>query len=377
MTYRVPLTTITSITPIPNAERLEIARVYGWDIVVQKNRYQVGSVVVLIPIDSIIPQWLEDKVFPPNGKVKLHRHRVRQIRLRGQVSQGLLIDPADVAEGIASWAEANKKKKVDLELEQDLAEMIGVTKYEPEVHDNTPKAAIKRNKPLENPYFRKYNGITNIKWNPNAFVGQDVVIQDKYHGSHIRFGRAPFVANTFWKKVKKFLGLTPKFESVYGSNNVELTNRPGNKGFYGMNVYGTAIEKEGAFEFIEDGAFVHAELIGPGLQKNYTYGLTEHHIIVFDVRLMQEDGTQKWLDPEDAEKWADERGFDFAEVLYKGPFDKDVLEKLTVGRCSLGNEVREGVVVKARYHYDNQGDKVGFKSISPEYLADTSNSDEH
>jgi RNA ligase (TIGR02306 family) len=373
-TYKVPVAAIKQVLPHPNADKLEIAVIFDWNVVIPKDKYKAGDYVIYCPIDSILPQWLEDKMFG-NSKVKLHKHRVRQIKIRSFSSQGLIIPIHEVLEHVADYAKAQGLKEFSIHPDMDLARVLGITKYEPEIHDNTPKAKIERNKALENPYFRKYNGVTNIKWEPDLFKDEEIVIQSKLHGSHIRFGKAPFIANTFWKKVKALFGLNPKYENVYGSNNVELTNRFRHKGFYGDDIYGQAIKKADAFRNIEDGTFVHGELIGPGIQKNYTYGLKEHSIVVFDVRVIQEDGTQKWLNPEEAEAWAKKRNFKFVDVLYKGPFNKQIVEDLTVG-YDMG-EVREGVVVKSRYNYDRDGNKTALKSISPVYLDDHSNTDFH
>ena len=167
-TYKVPFTTILEISPHNNAERLEVATVYGFQVIVQKNKYKVGDTVVYIPIDSILPQWLEDKIFPytknADGvmvppKITLHHHRVRQIRIRGLASQGMLIDPYDIS---------NKVNFNKINLEDNLAPILGVTKYEPPVAgpSSTQGKDKQRNKSYEHPQFHKYNGLDNIKWFP-------------------------------------------------------------------------------------------------------------------------------------------------------------------------------------------------------------------
>lgn len=47
--------TITSLEPIPNADRIELARVLGWKCVVKKGGFKVGDKCVYIEIDSIPP----------------------------------------------------------------------------------------------------------------------------------------------------------------------------------------------------------------------------------------------------------------------------------------------------------------------------------
>lgn len=367
--FKVPLTRITDILPHPNAERLEYAKVYDFNVIVQKDRYKVGDFVFYLPIDSVLEPELEAALFPEGSKIKLHKSRIKQIKIRSCYSSGMLVDPKDVE---------NFVKPPYLE-DIDYSESLGVSKYEPPApafHSSVSGPKL-RDRPFTNPYFRKFNGITNIKWSPHAFKDEEVVIQCKLHGSHVRFGKAPFVANTFWKKVKKLFGLAPKFESVYGSNNVELTNRNNYKGFYGEDIYGKCLNRLDVFSKLKDGEFVHAELIGPGIQKGYDYGHTEHHIVIFDVRIMLENGTQRWLNPEEAERYAVERGFDFVPILYRGVFSKEILAKCTSGpSVYCPKEIREGCVVKSRYKYDVDQNKQAFKSINPEYL-DTDPSDNH
>lgn len=372
--FKVPFTRITEILPHPNAERLEYVKVYDFNVIVQKDKYHVGDYVFYAPIDSVLNNETEALLFGPDSKIKLHKGRVKQIKIRGYYSQGMIIDFGDVRSLIHKWTGG----KGGLKEEDDYSIALGITKYEPPVKSNSSMSGPRlRNKPFENPYFRKFNGISNIKWVPYAFKDEEVVIQEKIHGSHVRFGKAPFAPNTFWKRVKKFFGLAPKYECVYGSNNVELTNRSNYTGFYGEDVYGKCIDKLKLFDKIKDGEFIHAELIGPGVQKGYDYGLKEHHIVIFDVRVVQEDGTQRWFNPEEVEAFAKERGFDFVPVLYVGPFSKEVLEKHTSGpSVYFTKEIREGCVVKSRYKYDVEQNKQAFKSINPDYL-NTDPSDNH
>lgn len=366
--FKVPYTEILEILPHPNADRLEIAKVYGFFVVVQKDKYKVGDGVVYIPIDSILPQDLEARIFPKDSKITLNKSRVRQIKIRSFYSQGMIIDPKDLYS--LGWEYENSLEFSSFET--DLSLTLNITKYEPPTPEFQKATGPKqRNRPYSNPAFRAYNGITNVKWNPYAFKdGEEVVIQSKLHGSHIRFGKAPFSANTVWKKILKFLNLAPKFENNYGSNNVELTNRSRQKSFYGSDIYAAVLKKFDAFNKIKDGEFVHAELIGPGIQKGYTYGHKEHHLVMFDVRVLLEDGTQKWLNPEECEAFAKERGFDFVPVLYKGGYSKEIVDFHTTDiEIYYPKEIREGVVIKSRYSYDENQSKRAYKSINPAYLA--------
>lgn len=372
--FKVPLTKILAINPHGNAERLEVATVYGFQVIVGKGQYQVGDRVVYVPIDSVIDnQELEDLLFPPDSKIKLNNHRVRQIKIRGLASQGMLINPKDI-EDFANWELKD--------LEDDLAYDLGVVKYEPPV--SGPASTVgkdkQRNKKYEHPLFHKYNGVSNIKWFPNIFDGYDVVIQEKLHGTNARAGVLPFVPRTLFDRIKNWLGLAPKTQSVYGSNNVDISAKEASyKGYYEDNVYGDVFKKMDVFSKVRLGEIVYGEIVGPGLQKNYDYGLKECKFVLFDVKVLQPDGTFMWLDPKQVDNYAHQRGFDFVPVLYVGPWDKDKAYELSKGPSvyAPSQKVREGIVIKRSYEYNNEGNKTAFKFINEDYLADKNNTDNH
>lgn len=377
--FKVPLTKILAINPHGNAERLEVATVYGFQVIVRKDTYKVGDEVIYIPIDSNLPQWLEARVFPStkdeNGnivppKIKLNNSRVRQIKIRGLASQGMLINPKEFI--------IPERVKV----EDDLSELFGVTKYEPPV--SGPSSTIgkdkQRNKKYEHALFHRYNGISALKWFPNIFDDQEVVIQCKLHGTNARAAILPFQTNNLWKKFLKFVGLAPEYEKCYGSNNVEISAKPTKyKGFYEEDLYGKAFKSIDVFSKIKPGEIVFGEIVGEGIQKNYTYGHTDPHFVLFDVKELQPDGKFKWMNPDEVELYAKSRGFDFVPVLYKGIYDKEKAYALTFGPSVYcpSQKVREGIVIKSKYDYDNLGNKRAFKLISEDYLSDKNNSDNH
>lgn len=370
--YKVPYTAILDIQPHGNADRLEIATIYGFQVIVGKDQYQKGDRIVFIPIDSLLPKWLEDTLFPKDSKVVLRNSRVRQIKLRGRVSQGLIVDPQHIS---------SKVNPTYLQPEQDLAAILGITKYEPPLPGVAFMAGSKsRDKKDAHLLFHQYNGVNNIKWMPDYFKeGELVEIQCKLHGTNARIAVLPFVANTFVKKVKKFFGLAPKTERCYGSNRVDISSSFNYKGFYGQDIYGACFNDIKAFDKIKQGEIVYGEIIGPGIQQHYTYGLDKHHFVVFDVKILQNDGKFKWLDPMDVQTFCKERGFEHIPVLYRGPYNKELAYSLTKGPSVYNpvQKVREGIVIKAALDYDLEGNKRALKWVSEDYLADFSNTDNH
>lgn len=76
---------------------------------------------------------------------------------------------------------------------------------------------------------------------------------------------------------------------------------------------------------------------------------------------------------EEVEAYAKERGFDMVPILYRGKFNKDVIDSLVSGDsvyCPT-QKIREGVVVKKRFDYTDMkfpSSKGALKLINPEYL---------
>ena len=79
--------TISAIDPIEGADRIEVASILGWKVVVAKaDNFNVGDEVIYIEVDSKVPE--DDARF---AFLKDRKYRVRTIRLKGQYSQGLIL----------------------------------------------------------------------------------------------------------------------------------------------------------------------------------------------------------------------------------------------------------------------------------------------
>lgn len=375
-TFKVPVTTIREVLPHSNADKLEMAVIYGFQVVVAKGRYKAGDSVIYCPIDAVLPQWLEDALFPPGSKIdrKSAKRRIKQIRIRGVPSQGIII-PFDL---VANRVLADKYPN-----EHDLAKELGIIKYEPpEPSINVARAGGRKVKADENPYFHKYNGLENVKWYPEKFKADEIVVlQEKIHGMNARAALMPFVANSLWKKIKKFFGLAPKFQFCYGSNNVQIQDKSSYTGYYGEDIHGQVFKAIGVREKIKENETIYGEIYGHGIQKDYFYGCApgEHKFVLFDVKVLLEDGNQKWLTPDEVNAYAKERGFDVTPEIYRGPYiSLDFIKKFTEGDSVLcpSQKIREGVVIKAVENYDEFGNKRALKVISEAYL-DNDNTDFH
>lgn len=100
----VSVETIKSLEPIEGADRLELATVKGWKVVVQKDLYQPGDEALYFEVDSFLPiSYPQFAHLEPRGiKVVdgVVGHVLKTIKLRGQISQGMLVPISEFPDGV-------------------------------------------------------------------------------------------------------------------------------------------------------------------------------------------------------------------------------------------------------------------------------------
>jgi len=121
---------ILEINPIPGADNIEVATVKGWKLVVKKGEFTVGEKAIYCEIDSFLPikeefEFLRKSSFKRMGE--LEGFRLKTIKLRGQVSQGLLLPVLVLKDKI--YADQFKA----LQIGDDVSESLGIFKYEPPI----------------------------------------------------------------------------------------------------------------------------------------------------------------------------------------------------------------------------------------------------
>ena len=87
---------------------IETATVLGWEVVVKKGEYKVGDLCAYIQIDTVVPE------LPEYDFLRERKYRVRTIRLRKQISQGLIVPLPS-----GKWKEGD-----------DITDVLGIKKYE-------------------------------------------------------------------------------------------------------------------------------------------------------------------------------------------------------------------------------------------------------
>jgi RNA ligase (TIGR02306 family) len=152
----------------PNADRLDLAEIKGWQVVIGRGQYKAGDKVIFIPPDSVIPGGLADELNIRNYLGGSDNTRVKTVRLRGEMSFGLTIDVP---------------KSENWDVGYDCAADFGIEKYIPPLRATAGDAAP------EDAHFTRYTDIENIRNFPNVIKsGERVIATEKIDGSNCRTG---------------------------------------------------------------------------------------------------------------------------------------------------------------------------------------------
>lgn len=356
--FKVEVVTIDDIVPHPNADKLLIAKVKGWQSIIPKDKFKVGDKAVYIPVDSLLPPELEAKLFGVTAKIKLHGGRVRAIKIRQFISQGM----------VESFENLGLTGFLNTAVGKDVGAELGITKYEPPApaFQGAMGQSSPASKKKQNPNFTVYTKFPRIQNYPNIFApDEEVIVTEKIHGTNFRAGWVPFAATNWRQRLLKLLRLAPKWQFVYGSHYTQLSDKLLYNGYYEKNVYAEMVKKYSLETCLPKGMVVYGEIYGAGIQKGYDYGLKDSRdLVVFDIKQMD-----KYADYEVFKIITEIKELPTPPVLYRGPFNGLNLDEIVKGNSVLAptQKVREGVVVKPLIEGDLLPRK-GAKVISPEYL---------
>ena len=170
---------VWKIDAIEGADRIELAHVLGWQCVVNKGQFQPMDTAVYFDIDSFLPVRPEFE-FMRNSSYKKtdimgEGFRLRTMKFRGQISQGLLLP-------ISQFPEIPD----DAEVGMDVTELLGVKKWEIEERATTGGTVIG-----SLPYDIPHTDETRVQENPEliqAFAGLEYYISTKMDGSSHSIG---------------------------------------------------------------------------------------------------------------------------------------------------------------------------------------------
>jgi RNA ligase (TIGR02306 family) len=371
-TFKVEVTKIRAIEQIEGADTIQLAVVGDYRSVVRKNTYRAGDLAVYIPEAAIVPDNILEVLGLTGRLAGKQKNRVKAIRLRGCLSQGILY-PVDSGQDVGGpfivlpTEDGVGNALYDLQEGQDLAEEMGITKWEPPIPTYMEGEIYNAGTNITVKY-----DIDNFKSYPDILQdGEDVVMTEKLHGTFCGVGIVPEKDYNDKLYKSKFV----VFNKGNGAKGISFTNGERATG----NVYFRALLKANIFNKLEEMVarfnitsvphFVFGEVFGQGIQ-DLQYG-SEVSFRAFDSAKGYRDdleyhGVDKFI------TLCNVLEIDRVPELYRGPFSKEKMIEMTTGKETISGKaqhIREGVVIKPVVErWDSTIGRVILKSVSEDYL---------
>lgn len=341
-TFVCEVVKIDALEQIPGADFIELAVVSDYRSIVKKGQFSAGELVVYIPEGAIVPEKILEEMNLVGKLAGSQKNRVKGIRLRGYISDGLCYPNK-------GW-----------ELGQDVKEILEIKKYDPsEVLSSAGVpmfSRLKKKGPLAE-YGFKYDVEDMRKYKTCFDEGEEVIATEKVHGSCFVCGHIPEMNTTFLSSKGHFAnGIEIDYE------NPEME----------QNLWVQAFKKYNLKEVVEklsrefsDVVYFFGEAYG---NQDMKYGLSggAADFRAFGIRI-----GKKWLDFDDVMKICAENNVPVVPVLYRGPYSFDKIKEIASGNETLtGKEVhlREGVVVyPERERFHPRLGRLFLKFVSGEY----------
>ncbi len=325
---------ISAIRAIPDADKIETAQVRGWEVVVEKDRYQAGDLCLYFEIDSFLP------IAPDSFAVK---HGLDVLLLRGKNPKTLLIDGKQV-EGVVL-----KTIRFKGQISQGFVQAVGAFAHHPIGTDVSAEIGVYKYEPpmpaqlqglVKGPFpsFVPKTDEERIQNMPNVFSLCDLKTMDvteKLEGTSATFYK--------WQGTFGVCGRNFEYEETENNTYWKMAHQYGLTG-------------------MQEGFAIQGEIIGEGIQSN-PYKIRGNAFLVFGVwDIMQ----RRYLPRCDWQHAVGKPLLSLVPTVDVRPMDLNSIEallKIADGPSALNpNTLREGLVFK---QYDPH---LSFKVISNAYL---------
>lgn len=316
--------TIKMIRTADNSDNLDVVSVLGWEVVNKRGELAPGDTVVYVEIDTVLPERPEFEFMRSKG------FRVKTIRLRGNLSQGIVFPLSILPDG--EWTVGT-----------EVGDVLGITHYEKPIPVQMQGMMRSGCLPFGIPKTDEPR-IENFPEIVDALQGEQVYITTKVDGTSATYSMKD---GDFWVSGRK----------VSYKDDVE-------------NVYWKMAKKYKLAEKLQGfNVAVQGEIAGPGIQGNKMC-LKDHELFVFNV-IDLDNG--KFFDYTKLRAFCRAMCLTTVPLEYVGVFDftMDDIKTWSVGLYEGTKNLKEGIVIRAlnvnEYSQVIKGKK-SFKVVNPTYL---------
>lgn len=349
--------TIRSIIPIPEKDRIELAMVDGWQVIVKKGEFTVGSQCVYCEIDSIMPQTKEFEF------LRSKNYRIKTLKMAGVISQGICFPLSILPPG-------------DYKPEQDVTSIIGVKQYEETMDKEDSNVVCKPATKAKYPqWLMRFEWFRQMAYKQNHREGKGFpsfisktdeiriqnipsILSDK--SKYVVTEKIDGQSGSFClvKRKRKFSFLPSKYEYIVCSRNLRLYSKNSSSYWQVSDKYNI---ENALHQLIDKDEWmaIQGECIAPGVQGN-KYKVTEPDLYVFNV--IKPTGR---LGSIEAKAICESVGLKFVPILDKDfilPNSVEEMLNYAHARSEIGETLREGVVIRS------QDGRKSFKAVDPLFL---------
>jgi len=342
--------TITDVLPIEGRDRIELAAIDGWQVIVKKDEFQIGDKCIYCEIDSVLPEKDEFEF------LRSKKFRIRTMKMAGVISQGICFPMSMLPEG-------------KYEVNDDVTKLMGVTQYtgtmDIETDVNLHKAKKRYPKFLMRMgWFRKLvlpkkqaKGFPSFVSKTDETRIQNAPFYLKSENEWVATEKLDGQSGTFF--VKKVKGLfKSKYDFGVCSRNLRKFKEDNSSFWSVAKRYGIKdilLNSVGSDDFLA----IQGECLASNVQGN-KYKVTEPDLYVFNV--ITPSGR---MGTEEAKAWCDENGLKFVPILdtrYVTPNSVSEILEYAHAKSKLYDTLREGVVFRSK------DGKQSFKAVDPLFL---------
>lgn len=352
---------VSEIQPIEGRDRIDLATVEGWHVIVQKSEYNPGDLCVYVEIDSVLPERPEFEF------LRSKKFRIKTMKMAGVISQGICFPLSILPSGVYNEGD-------------DVTDVLGITKYDEyeETVNERPvlpekKSAFRQfmfrhriTRPLAKRIWqgtkREKMGfpdevaktdetrIQNMPWILNEKTKEYTYeVREKIDGQSGTF---------LLRKAKGIRRLWKPYEFIVCSRNLQLPTPDDSSYWQVAKLY----DIEGVLHKLirsNDWVCIQGECIGPKIQGNpYKVGAVDLYCFNLIYPFGKIAGVY-------AEKEVGNYGLKWVPLIddaYKLPDTVDEVLAYATDKSQLHDTLREGIVIR------NYAKNISFKAVSPEYL---------
>ena len=367
---------IKNLEPIPGADLIEKATVLGWECVVKKGDFKIGSWVIYVEIDSIMPDRPEFEFLRPR------KFKIKTAKMKGQISQGIAF-PIDILYS----ADPNIDITPLVVEDQDVTDLLGIKKWDPEQESIiVEKDPVFNDKNKFTRFYKKYKYFTvkrikKILGIPTGTKSDDFPsyvpktdenrVQTSQRGLETHQGKIAYITEKLEGSSTTYVIIKSKgtfFKRLFTKQPMKFTvcsrNRIVNNRTDDRWTIANKYDIEKKMSVFKKNFAIQGELIGPKVQGNI-YELPERD---FRFYLAYNIDEKRYFNYEELMALKQALGIEPVPVLDDNHIihtDVKSYVDLSIGKSKLNpKKQREGIVIRLKK------ENYSFKSINPQYLLD-------